>query len=107
MNATFESPKHAFILWNYKLLRGQGLHTFVRMLKYCFKDLGKEHFKVVQINLSYLDNNGKIDVYTTFGIMSTKNMVPISMQNSLIEFFLGLNTLHVKKNWDLPYHLCF
>jgi len=42
------------------------------MLRYCLKDLGKEHLKVVQINLSYLENNGKIDVYTTFGIMSMK-----------------------------------
>jgi hypothetical protein len=67
------------------------------MLRYCLKDFGKEDFKVVQINLSYLENNGRIDVYTTFGIMSMKNIVPISRQNSSIKLLLGLNTLHVKK----------
>jgi hypothetical protein len=76
------------------------------MLRYCIKDFRKENSKVVQINLSYLENNGKIDVYTTFGIMSMKNIVQISRQNSLIELLLGLNTLHVKKlGSSLPFVL--
>jgi hypothetical protein len=58
----------------------------------------------VQINISYLDNNGKIDEYTTFGIMSMKNNFKAKF---IIELLLGLNALHVKKNWDLPYHFCF
>jgi hypothetical protein len=64
-----------------KLLKLQGLHTFVVMIGYHFKDVRKEHFKVVHVKVFNVEKNVNIDEYTKFGVTFTKNHVVLSNIN--------------------------
>jgi len=57
------------------------LQTFVEMIIYWFKDARKEHFKVVDVNVSNVEKNVNIDKYMKFDATSTKNCVVLSSIN--------------------------
>ncbi len=57
------------------------MQTFVEMIRYWFKDARKEHFKVVDVNVSNVEKNVSIDEYMKFGATSTKNCVVLSSIN--------------------------
>jgi hypothetical protein len=44
-----------------QILKGQSLHTFVEMIGYWLKDARKEHFKVVDVDVFYVEENFSID----------------------------------------------
>lgn len=52
-----------------KILKGQSLHTFVEVIGYWLKDARKEHFKVVDGNVSNMEKNVSIDYQKLCGVI--------------------------------------
>ncbi len=80
-----------------KLLEIQGLYTFVGLKRDCLKDAGKEHFKVIDVNVSKVEINVGIDEYMNFGTTSTKNHVALSNVN-ITQGFCMLQVPNEKTN---------
>ncbi len=70
-----------------KILKRQSLHTFVEMIGYWLKDARKEHFKVVDVNVSNVKKNFSTDEYMKFGATSTKNCEVLSSINIIDKAF--------------------
>ena len=64
-----------------KKLQNRGLHTFHDMLGYCMKDVMKDHFEIVNHNISMEDMNIGMEQYMLYGQEENKNCVVLTHKN--------------------------